>query len=201
MRRKLDARDSFGWQISNAELSDLFIKARDDFRKLAPRETQGEDYFASKKSLGAKKAVENIQESAWWSKHLSERMFKYCLGISLVIFMIALGTLIFCIQAINSRNVLISVGRIVTSTLMLFFTLGLYRRVIGYYEFSHKASKIEATIEALDKQTFSESDAIKIMHEYQLARSNSPLIPSFIWRQMRRKLNLMWTKYRQQQIP
>ncbi|MEY3867879.1 MAG: hypothetical protein RLZZ338_1770 [Cyanobacteriota bacterium] len=201
LRRKLDTRDSFGWQISKAELSDLLIKTPDNLRKLAPQETQGEDYFASKTSLGAKKAVENIQESAWWSKHLSERMFNYCLVISLSILTIALGTLLFCIQAINSSNTLISIGRIVTSTLMLVFTLGLYRRVIGYYEFSHRASKIEATIEALDKQNISESDAIKIMHEYQLARSSSPLIPSFIWRQMRRKLNLMWTKYRQQQTP
>ncbi|MEG3909625.1 hypothetical protein QT979_17430 [Microcoleus sp. w2-18bC1] len=200
LRRKLDARDSFGWSISNTELSDLYIKTPDSLHKLAPRETQGENYFASQRPLGEKKALENIQESAWWSKHLSEKMFQYCLVISLSLFVIVLGSLIICIQTLSNRDALINIGRIVTSSLMLFFVLGLFRRVIGYYEFSQKASQIESRIEVLlNTQNVTESDAIKIMHEYQLARSSSPLIPSFIWKQMRGKLNIMWTKYRQQQ--
>lgn len=196
-RRKLDARDSFGWQISSAELSDLLMKTPEKLKKLVPRETQGEEYFASKIPLGKAKALDNIQESAWWSKHLSEKIFQYSLIVSILIFSIALFTLIICIQSINNNDIILSISRIVTSTLMLFFTIGLFRRVIGHYEFSQKASQIELTIEALKKQNFSESDAIKIMHEYQLARSHSPLIPSFIWKKMRRKLNEMWRQYRQ----
>jgi len=199
LRRKLDVRDSFGWSISNTELSDLYIRTPDSLRKLAPRETQGENYFASQIPVGEKKALENIQESAWWSKHLSAKMFQYCLVTSLSLLAIILGTLIVCIQTLSSRDALINIGRIVTSTLMLFFILGFCRRVIGYYEFSQKASQIESRIEVLlNTQNVTESDAIKIMHEYQLARSSSPLIPSFIWKQMRGKLNVMWTKYRQQ---
>jgi hypothetical protein len=199
LRRKLDTRDSFGWPISSTELSDLFIKTPANLRQLAPRETQGQNYFASRTPFGPKKALENIQESAWWSKHLSKKMFQYCLVTSLTLLVIILGTLIICIQTISSRDSLINIGRIVTSTLMLFFILGLYRRIIGYYEFSQKASQIESRIEnLLNTQNVSESDAIKIVHEYQLARFSSPLIPSFIWKQMRGELNLMWAKYRQQ---
>jgi hypothetical protein len=200
LRRKLDARESFGWSISNAELSDLYIKTPNSLHKLAPRETQGENYFASQLPVGEKRALENIQESAWWSKHLSGKMFQYCLIISLFILAIILATLIVCIQTSSSKDALINIARIVTSTLMLFFILGLFRRIIGYYQFSQKAAEIESKIEILlNTQNITESDAIKIMHEYQLARSSSPLIPSFIWKQMRGKLNIMWTKYRQQQ--
>lgn len=200
LRRKLDIRESFGWPISNTELSDLYITTPDSLLKLAPRETQGENYFASQLPVGERKALENIQESAWWTKHLSEKMYQYCLAISFFLFAVILGSLILCIQALSSKDALINVARIVTSTLMLFFILGLFRKVIGYYEFSQKASQIESRIELLlNTPNITEFDALKIMHEYHLARSSCPLIPTFIWRQMRGKLNIMWVKYRQQQ--
>lgn len=201
--RKLDMRDSFGWPISSAELSDLEVKKPSGLNKLAPPETAGENYFASKTSLGPKKALENVQESAWWSKHLAKRMFDICLAISIGICILSVVTLIISIQAIDDKEKLINIGRIVTSILMLFFiTLGIYRRVIGYYEFNQKCSQIEKDIEMIIQQNkFDESDAIKIMHEYQLYRSHSPLIPSFIWKQMRSKLNTMREKYRQQPVP
>lgn len=191
--RKLDARDSFGWQISSGELSDFFAKAPKQFENLAPAETIGEDYFASKAGLGAIKALKNIQESAWWSKHLAERMTQYCLFISSSILAISLGTLIISIQTINNNNILTSVGRTVTSALMLVFTLGLFRMAINYYEFSQKAKEVEYNVDALlNNQNVNDSDAIKIMHEYQLARASAPLIPYFVWRQMRDKLNATW---------
>ncbi len=191
--RKLDARDSFGWQISSAELSDFFAKAPKQFENLAPAETKGEDYFASKAGLGAIKALENIQESAWWSKHLAERMTQYCLFISISILVTSLITLLISIQTISDNNVLTSLGRTVTSALMLIFTLGLFRMAINYYEFSQKAKEIEYNIDALlNNQNINDSDAIKIMHEYQLARASAPLIPYFVWRQMRDKLNVTW---------
>jgi hypothetical protein len=38
--------------------------------------------------------------------------------------------------------------------------------------------------------------AIKIAHEYQLARMIAPLIPSWIWKRKRDDLNELWATYR-----
>jgi ABC-type multidrug transport system fused ATPase/permease subunit len=201
LRRKLDARDSFGWSISKSELSDIMAKTSDNLYKLAPSETKGKEYFASKETDGARKALENIQESAWWSKHLSERMFVYCLVATICILVITFISLLLSIQITDNQEFIKNIGRTVTSGLMLLFTLGLLRMVIGYYEFSQSSLQIEKGIDhLLLSQKINDFDAIKIMHEYQFARASSPLLPTWVWKQMRGKLNKMWNSYRQQQV-
>lgn len=197
--RKLDFWDSFGWAISKAELSDIIMRSSSNLYKLAPVEIVGEKYFASKEGVGAKRALENIQESAWWSKHLSEKMGQYCLTVTCVLIAVLFGVLLVSIQTVNSSSTLANTGRVVTSALMLVFSLGLFRFVSGYYGFSRKATQIEERIENLiTSQNFDSFDAIKATHEYHIARAAAPLIPSWIWRNMQANLNEMWKIYRQQ---
>lgn len=197
--RKLDFWDSFGWAISKAELSDIIMRSSSNLYKLAPVEIVGEKYFASKEGVGAKRALENIQESAWWSKHLSEKMGQYCLTVTCVLIAVLFGVLLVSIQTVNSSSTLANTGRVVTSALMLVFSLGLFRFVSGYYGFSRKAAQIEERIENLiTSQNFDSFDAIKATHEYHIARAAAPLIPSWIWKNMQANLNEMWKTYRQQ---
>lgn len=196
--RKLDYLDSFGWEMSKAEISDILMRRPKNLYKLAPNEVVGEEYFASKEGIGAKKAMENIQESAWWSKHLSERMGQYCFIVTFILIAVLFGVLLLSVQTVNGSNTLANIGRVVTSALMLVFSLGLFRFVVNYYGFSKKASQIEEKIEHLIKlPIFDETEAIKVMQEYHIARASAPLIPSWVWKQMRNDLNKMWKKYRQ----
>lgn len=196
--RKLDQWDSFGWAISRAEMSDILMRCPTNLYKLAPNEIVGEEYFASKEGIGAKRAMENIQESAWWSKHLSERMGQYCFAITCILIAVLFGVLLLSVQTVSSFNTLANTGRVVTSSLMLVFSLGLFRFVMGYYGFSRKAAQIEEKIENLIKlKTFDDTEAIKVVQEYHIARASAPLIPSWVWKQMRNDLNEMWKKYRQ----
>ncbi len=69
---------------------------------------------------------------------------------------------------------------------------------MAYYEFSKKAQEVESNsnIYALfSTKNINDSEAIETMHEYQLACASAFLIPSFVWRQMRDKLNVMWKNY------
>lgn len=197
--RKLDLWDSFGWAISKAEMSDILMRSPTNLYKLAPVEVVGEEYFASKEGIGAKRALENIQESAWWSKHQSERMGHYCLTVTCILITVLFGVLLVSVQTVSSSNTLANIGRVVTSALMLVFSLGLFKFVMGYYGFSRKAAQIEKEIEVLIlSQTLGITEAIKVTHEYQIARAAAPLIPSWVWKLMRPALNEMWKKYRQQ---
>ncbi len=198
--RKLDARDSFGWAISRAEMSDLLIRSPKSIVKLVPPKALGNEYFASKEGLGPRRALENVQESAWWSKHLSLRMGQYCLVIVCLLFLGLISVLIISVETVMSYETLASLGRVVTSSLMLILSLRLLRFVEGYYGFSRKAAQIETSIENLiNSQDIETAEAVKIMHEYQLARASAPLIPSWIYNLMQDDLNEMWETYRQQQ--
>jgi hypothetical protein len=197
LRRKLETLNSFGWEISNREMSDLIARCSSSVKKRVKREVTEEPYFASKEEPGPKRAVENVMESAWWSKHLSESMFWTCSVIIGCAIFGSLVALVGSILAITDHSTLSSVARIVTSVLLLSLSCGVVRLTVGYYGFSQKAAQIEVQAEALLVKKVAHNDAVKLLHEYQLARSSAPVIPEWIWRWRRDELNALWTAYRQ----
>ncbi|MBD2076821.1 hypothetical protein H6F86_23615 [Phormidium sp. FACHB-592] len=198
LRRKLDGQDAFGWEISKAEISDLLVRSPSNLDKLVVAEVLAEKYFASREGYGTRRALENIQESAWWSKHLSERMRNYYLTGTCLLVGVSLVVLLTSVQTVNNQQFSSSLGRIVTSVLTLVFSLNLFRSVLGYQNFSLKAGQVEKAAESLLMNTgASESDAIKLMNEYHLARAFAPLLPAWLWKAMRSELNETWKKYRQ----
>lgn len=197
LRRKLDMRDSFGWAISRAEVSDFLVRIPKKLRKALPAENDGENYFESKEGVGAKRAVENVRESAWWSKHLSEKMWQICLTATILLAALSIVLLIASIETVSNFDTLSGIGRAVTSVILLLFSLGLLRLTIGYYSFSSKADLIENQAERLlCPEPIDMFQAIKLAHEYQLARATAPLIPTWIWKWRRDDLNEMWATYR-----
>ncbi len=197
LRRKLEALNSFGWEISNRELSDLIARCSGSVKKRAKSEVTDEPYYASKEQPGPKRAAENVMESAWWSKHLSESMFWTCsvtIGIAICGSLVAL---VVSILAITDHSTLSSVARLVTSVLLLGLSCGLVRLAMGYYNFGQKAGQVEVQAESLLTKKVVLIDAVKLLHEYQLARSSAPIIPEWIWKWKRDELNSLWLTYRQ----
>lgn len=197
LRRKLETLNSFGWEISNREMSDLIARCSGSVKRRMNREVTEEPYFASKEEPGPKRAVENVMESAWWSKHLSESMFWTCSVIIGCAIVGALAALVVSILAITDHSTLSSVARIVTSVLLLGLSCGLVRLAVGYYSFGQKAGQIEVQAEGFLTKKVGQIDAVKLLHEYQLARSAAPIIPEWIWRWKRDELNALWSTYRQ----
>ncbi|MGE3406416.1 MAG: hypothetical protein AB7I37_06335 [Pirellulales bacterium] len=197
LRRKLEALNSFGWEISSREMSDLLARCSGGVKKRSKREVTEEPYFASKEEPGPKRAAENVMESAWWSKHLSESMFWTCSTIIGIAVVGSLVALVVSILSITDHNTLSSVARIVTSVLLLGLSCGLLRLAVGYYGFGQKAGQIEIQAEGLLAKKVAQVDAIKLLHEYQLARSAAPILPEWIWKWRRDELNGLWSAYRQ----
>jgi hypothetical protein len=195
--RKLDFRDSLGWPISKAEMSDLLAHSSTRLRVRLTLEGLGEQYFASAQDIGPKRALENLQESAWWNKHLAGRMGVYCLIATCVWIGGSIVILIASIETVKNFDTLSNIGRVVSSALALVFSLGLVRLTAGYYGFSRQAAHIEKHTEhLLDSGCDDKVQAIKVFHEYQLARATAPLIPSWVWSSMRANLNDLWKTYR-----
>jgi hypothetical protein len=194
--RKLDYRDSFGWEISKSELSDVLARTSKKLRRQIPPEDSREGYFASRDPVGATRALRNIQESAWWSKHLAEKMGRYTLGATTVATIGSILLLIITVGTVQNFQVLVGIGRVVTAVLMLAGSLGLVRLTAAYYYFNRKAQRAEERAEELLKYDCGEIEAIKLYHEYHLDRAIAPLVPDHVWKWNRDQLNELWNDYR-----
>jgi hypothetical protein len=195
IHRKLDFMNSFGWEISGKEMSDHLMGLPKKMRKAIPKPSE-DTYFASTTDPGPTRALENLQESAWWSKQLAGRMGDICLWVTIGLVAISLIVLIWSVNAVQDANILSSIGRLITSVLMLIFSVGIWRLILGYYTFRKKAEVAEQQAEALLNSGCDPIDALKAWHDYQVARASAPLIPSSLWSRMRDDLNQTWKAYR-----
>ncbi|MCB0094438.1 MAG: hypothetical protein KDE46_01905 [Caldilineaceae bacterium] len=197
LRRKSDMEDALGWEISSQEMSDVLARVPRKLRAKVEAASNRDTYFASSQEHGVVRALENLTESTWWSRFLAEKTAIIYLTLMIVLLVFSIAVLIVSIQTISNVSVLVVIGRVITSTIMLLFSLRLLRSFWGYYTFSMKTGRLEEQAERLlrDEEP-NEIQAIKLMNEYHLARAVSPLIPTWIWRWHRDELNKLWQDHR-----
>jgi hypothetical protein len=197
LHRKLDFENSFGWPITNAEISDILARTSGDLDHLTEDKETGSNFFASKQDPGPLRAACNLQESSWWSKHLAESMWIVCLVVMLALVCSSVVMLIVSLHIVTNVAVLNQVGRIVTSLLLLIFSLGIFRFTLGYYSFARSAERTEEAAKGLTtRSTLENVDVLKLWQDYQLARASAPIVPTWIWKKREKKLNKLWLTYR-----
>lgn len=191
--RNLDLQDSFGWEIQDIEIADAFVSLPTKVQHQLSYTEHPDDYFASSKSSGWNRAMQNLQESAWWSKHLSRCMGRYTFVLTIILVVISVVTLLISSFLIPVASQLTSINRIVISILLLIVSLGLIPLTIGYFNFSIRAGDAQQRASDLLK---SDSDntiqAIKVFNEYHLARATAPLVPTWLWKRKNISLNRAW---------
>jgi hypothetical protein len=196
LHRALDASDSFGWPLSIAELSDLLLESPRKLRQTLSAEDTVK-YFGSARPTGAVRAVENMQESAWWSKHLAKRTATIYLSATCALTTTCIVMALLSIETAKNYDLLSNIGRIATALLMLIFSLDLINLSFDYSKFSQRAHAVEERAESLLSAGQIEIvQAIKLMNEYHLARAAAPMVPDFVYGQMRNDLNELWDNYR-----
>jgi hypothetical protein len=192
--RKLDFRDSFGWDISTLEIADAFVKLSKKAKEQFALAGQPDNYFASNETTGWKRAMQNLQESAWWSKHLAEVAGWYCFSLTIILVVVSLLTLIGSSLMISKTEELTNINRIVIAVLLIIVSFGLIPLTFNYFTFSKKAEASERIATELLKTDSAniEAQAIKAFNEYHLVRASAPLIPSWLWRRKKDTLNEAW---------
>ncbi|MBN1489494.1 MAG: hypothetical protein JXA69_06200, partial [Phycisphaerae bacterium] len=195
-RGKLEYHHGLGWEISKQEIADLSARLSRSVERRCNDYAPDGPYFASQGVPGPHRLLENTIESAWWSKHLSRTMAWLC-GIGVVVAVIlSLGALITAIAAHTDPATRTATSRIVTSVLMLVVSMGLVKLMFGYASFAKAAEKAEELAGARIAPDVTEREAIKVLHAYQIARTGSPPIPTYVWKCRRGKLNREWNNYR-----
>lgn len=191
LRRKLDFMHSFGWSIPKKDLTDVLLELPQHIEEKV-KATPAEDYFMSSTDFGPVKALENLEESAWWSKHLTKIAWKYCVGIIAFVLLLSFVSLYISIN-LSVKNLYIpQISKIITSSIMVLFSIGFVRTAIGYSRFRKKAGQIDSILpDKIKSTTLGDPECIKLWSEYHIARASSPLIPSIIWEMNEKRLNTL----------
>jgi hypothetical protein len=196
LRRRLDFLDALGWSISSPEYSDLLVR-RDSLLVGRTNASMAEKYFTSTLAQGPARAVENTMESAWWSKHLSQKMTTICLCLTFLALAVSLVVLFVGLWGAQDAEARILVSRVATSLLSFVLSFGMIKLTMSYWQFSQKAAKSEqAALNMLNRT--STIEAVKLMQEYDLVRAVGPMIPDWLWVRYRPAFNQLWEELRAQ---
>jgi hypothetical protein len=196
LRRKLDLQDGFGWPIPSSDLSDLRVRCSPWVKQRARLHPVNEPYFASTDPPGPVRALKNVCESAWWTKHLAQRMATYCWTTMVVGIIISFIILLVALQATSTHSTQVNVARMVTAFLMLFLSLGLVKLAFGYGSLSKNSESSEKAADRALQATTDELVAFKVMYDYHLHRAAGPLLPTWLWKMRKDELNETWQEHR-----
>jgi hypothetical protein len=197
VRRKLDLQDSFGWAIPSTEFSDLLVRFPRSVKARAQRDSAREPYFASQEAAGPTRALHNVSESTWWTKHLAESMSHFCMTLLVLGLIGAVVVLIIALQTLHDHTAQVNAARIVTAFLMLLLPMGLIKLTLGYSSLAKKAGASEASAcRLLQTQQPEQLDAFRVMYEYHVDRATGPIIPTWIWKRRKNELNQIWETLR-----
>jgi hypothetical protein len=197
--RRNEFKNSFGWKIEKSDLSDLLVNLPERFEKSLSAPV--DKYFASSDEPGPRTAMRNLEESSWYSKHLANQAAWIYGVIIFLLISVSIISLIISVNSVNEIKALESISRIVTSTLLLVFSMGMIRTVFGFSGFSDFSSQTESkAMNLLRLIDINSEESMLLLHDYQVARSSSPLIPQWIWNWKGDKLNRLWEKHRNQSL-
>jgi hypothetical protein len=149
--------------------------------------------YSSAKGPGAARVLENLSESAWYTKHLAS----WCASLLRAVFLgsvgIAAALLLLSATSLSGTPVGLGAARFVAATLIFLISVGTLRSWLAYAAISQKAGGIDGeACRLLDAQTFDSFEAQRLLAEYQLARASGPLVPTWVWKLRRGTLNNNW---------
>jgi len=184
--------------------SGIEVNAAVILKDVTDEEVSGSE-FDSQEVPGPRRAVENTQESAWWTKHECRRMSVLLLVGLAILFVLGFGTLFANVAFLRNAPahapgaiaVLRSVAGIVCAVFTIVFSINVVRLFTEFRELAAQAEDVFRKCSALlQRENIPERDAWLLMHEYQNARSAAPLIPTRIWLARGAHLRAEWRRFR-----
>ena len=202
-KRKLEMADGLGTPVDGPYIADwLAAKPKGFLQDVTAWEIQGSE-FDSLQPAGPRRLVENTQESAWWSKHLSGRMVFYLSIVLAFATVCAFVALTVSIARLKTRadprtaSTVQYVGGVVCSTLVFILSINVVRLLVEFCTFAGDAKEVLRQCAELLKETdLDQRDALWALHDYQTSRSSAPLIPTFVWKIHGAHLREQWANFR-----
>jgi len=151
--------------------------------------------FASSEPPSARRTLENLRESAWFTKHLAgySLIGTFWSGFGLVV----IPTLaVFLWPHLGDMKSAKQATLISSSIVLGVFSLGVARRFLGLKHLEAAADKALSQAERLLKDSPNSTElALSALLEYQIARSCSPSLPTSTWKRHEKELNQKYGRY------
>lgn len=192
-KRQHEQVAGFGVRPSGGQLADLRQHLQNE---LSPAQSellkQGITY-ASDEPYGARRTLENLSESAWFTKHLANRCALWIATTFICTVTIAVSLLLWSASSAADAPARFAFAKSVAGTLIFLISIGSVRAWSSYSKLSQKAKDIDSEachlLRLSDPSVF---DAQRLLTEYQVARATAPLIPTWMWKLHRTTLNTDW---------
>lgn len=190
--RRFDMYNGLGWSIDRAEMSDLRAAASESVKRAAKTPALASTYFTDQSTTGTQKLLKNLEESAWCTKQQALRMSQYTGIFSVIVFVLALITLIIALQSTLDLNTSNSIAKVTISVIVFVVSGGYVRQAFDYKLLAEDANQAERRAIELGKSNPTVEEAINALHDYQIARTVAPLLPSWLWKLVQKELNELW---------
>ena len=190
----------FGIQPSGCQLADLRQNLKNELSAEQEALLKKGITYASAEPVGPRRTLENLCESAWFTKHLANRCAAWVQWTFIGSLVTAISLLLWLVGSHASNGGTELGAQSIAATFTFLISVGTIVSWVEYLKLSHKAKDIDAEAERLlASETPSAFQVHCLLTEYQVARASAPLIPTWIWKLYRESLNNDWklrmTKY------
>ena len=192
--RMEDFWKGLGWKPSVEELSELLEPMPVRIRKLIGSDID-RMYFSSKSAYSSRKLMENLVESAWFTKHLARYMARYLAIFLALTILVIISVLLFFMRYYSSPapDLFDKITQVIIAIIVFLVAEGWIVLTLNYNQYANNAMQAEYNArKLLNSSNVNEIEAIRTLQEYQLARAQAPLIPEWLWNRKNKKLNKLW---------
>lgn len=187
-----EMREGLGWKISSKEVSDWLADLPPRIRRRVASPSVHR-YFASQLAPSYRKTLENLAESAWYTKHQAHRAGVIVIVLAVIILLASAFSLALIFQSLSTETHREAIAKAAITVISFLFAGGYVLRGIDYLLYSQSVDRIEEKSVLLCKQEEPEmADVIKLLRDYQVIRATAPLLPSWLWKTMESRLNAAW---------
>lgn len=196
--RQYEENEGLGWPISKKAISDIMASLPAKLRQEASDFNLPQPYYASQAPKSPRRLIENLEESAWWTKHLSSKMVTYTFLFVLTMLSLSFIALVTILNSAASYSFERNVARAVVSVIAFLFSGGMIRLWLDYRQLNENAARAENIASQILARPDDPDivDVARVIKEYQIARASSPLIPDWVFKQSHSSLDIMWKRYR-----
>lgn len=193
-KRKHELYDGFGVAPSGKWLANFRLANPGALKTAEENLLRKGITYASSELPGPRRILENVVESSWFSHHLA-RWCATALAWGIFITGIFLVAVLFYLtsstEQAESRD---AAARAIAATFLFVISLGMIRALLSYQGFSRKADKCDDDATDLLNAAGepADYDALRILNDYQMARASAPMIPTWVWKILRDRLNENW---------
>jgi hypothetical protein len=193
LRRLLLVQDGWGHEPPRAELADL-VATGTNLHSLDPKPIG--PYFSSKAPIGNRRLVENLQESAFYTKGnaaLAARIYRMAAVVGLLL---VAGLIYYWLNSyFGARDSGATDYAQIYSTLVTFFVAGyLAESSQAFAELRNEAEYVYQQAEALQLSSAAPDthDAYALLLRYSCATTRAAPLPGLVYRRTRNRLDAAW---------